>query len=85
MAGWTRADALHVYSIILSMMLEKGDREKSIRSMRGWWVNWMKLEGGRGEGFIIRRSGESGKGQKGEVEGPAREPDVKKYFEGVME
>lgn len=87
MPAWTRADALHVYTVVLGMMADGGSgREKSIRSVKGWWVNWMRLGGGRGEGFVVRRSGDVGKaGQvKGEVEGTARgEVDVDKYFEGV--
>ncbi|KAF8544076.1 hypothetical protein BDD12DRAFT_817892 [Trichophaea hybrida] len=77
--GWSRADALHVYMVILGMLQERGDRERSVRSMKGWWVNWMKLKGGRGEGFVIRRAGEG----KGEVEGVSQR-DVKKYLEGLV-
>ncbi|KAA8895484.1 hypothetical protein FN846DRAFT_911707 [Sphaerosporella brunnea] len=78
--GWTRAEALHVYTIILGMMQQKGDRERSARSMRGWWINWLKLDAGRGEGMVVRRAGEG----KGDVDG-VPQGDVKKFLEGLAE
>ena len=48
--------------------------------MKGWWINWMKLDGGRGEGFVVRRAGEG----KGEVEGAVSQMDVKRYLERLV-
>jgi hypothetical protein len=62
------------------MLQERGDRERSVRSMKGWWINWMKLDGGRGEGFVVRRAGEG----KGEVEGAVSQMDVKRYLERLV-
>jgi hypothetical protein len=49
--------------------------------MRGWWINWLKLDGGRGEGLVVRRAGEG----KGDVEGGGSQGDVKKFLEGLAE
>jgi len=40
----------------------------------------MKLDGGRGEGFVVRRAGEG----KGEVEGAVSQMDVKRYLERLV-
>jgi len=83
-AGWSRADALHVHTVILSMLQERGDRGESVRSMRGWWVNWCKFDGG--EGLVVRRAGEGGRAGSGDggVEvGAGAAVDVKRYFEGL--
>ncbi|KAI5857095.1 hypothetical protein BZA05DRAFT_428672 [Tricharina praecox] len=80
--GWSRADALHVHTVILSMLQERGDRERSVRSVRGWWINWCKFEGG--EGLVVRRAGEGKAAGAGGVDvGAGAAVDVKRYFEGL--
>jgi hypothetical protein len=76
--SWTRTDALHLYTILLGMLQERNDlgsKERTVRSARGWWVSWRKLD--EGEGVLVRRAGEK---KSGEVESR----DVKQYFQGLM-
>ncbi|KAI5778199.1 hypothetical protein EDC01DRAFT_363061 [Geopyxis carbonaria] len=79
--GWTRTDALHVYTITLGILVEKrtdqSNKERSIRSARGWWVNWRRFGGF--EGIVVRRAGES----TGEVEG-TDVIETQKYFEELI-
>jgi hypothetical protein len=93
---WTRTDALHVYEIMLGVIIEcggirkrggcgsegGGSRERSVKSTRGWWINWLRLEGGV-EGFIVRRVGEKGMQVNGENSGQGV-LDAKKYFESLV-
>ncbi|KAH7125119.1 hypothetical protein B0J11DRAFT_527597 [Dendryphion nanum] len=45
--GWSRVEALHVYSHILSTVSESrsnGEKiEQTCKTSRGWWVAWMRL------------------------------------------
>jgi len=93
-AGWTRADAFHVHALILGILGETGgdisERERSVRSTKGWWVNWMRLDGGV-EGIIVRRAGEKKVtdaaaglvGASGTGAG-AGGIDIRSYFEGLV-
>lgn len=46
-SGWSRVEALHVHSHILSTAVEiqrNGDKiEQTCKTSRGWWVAWMRL------------------------------------------
>ena len=138
--GWTRADALHVYTSLLGMLLPhlwlgdggkgkgeskgkgkgkgkgegkgkdkdkgkgkskgkgkrngkekdggkggwEGEMEKSSRSVRGWWMHWLRLERGRGEGVVVRRAGEGElAGQVDDGDGGSR-LNVGRYLEGLV-
>ncbi|RPA91252.1 hypothetical protein L873DRAFT_1819732 [Choiromyces venosus 120613-1] len=93
-AGWSRADAFHVHALILGILSEttgdRSERERSVRSTKGWWVNWMRLDSGV-EGIVVRRAGErkvtdvaaglvgasgTGAGMGG--------VDIRSYFEGLV-
>ncbi|PWW78730.1 hypothetical protein C7212DRAFT_356132 [Tuber magnatum] len=93
-AGWTRADAFHVHALILRMLSEttgdRSERERSARSTKGWWVNWMRLDGGV-EGIVVRRAGDKKVtdvaaglvGASGTGAG-AGGIDIRSYFEGLV-
>ncbi|KAG0136567.1 hypothetical protein HOY82DRAFT_550301 [Tuber indicum] len=93
-AGWTRADAFHVHALILGILSETAgdrlERERSARSTKGWWVNWMRLDGGV-EGIAVRRAGENKAtdaaaglvGASGTRAG-AGGIDIRNYFEGLV-
>jgi len=52
--------------------------------MRGWWINWCKVEGG--EGLVVQRSGEGKAGGPAGVEvGAGAVLDVKRYFVEMRE
>lgn len=47
--GWSRAEALNVHSSVLDMYASRrvrNERERSIKTGRGWWVVWMRIGGG---------------------------------------
>lgn len=76
---WTRSDAVHVYNLIVRVLEERKKdpelREASVRSTRGWWVNWVKVHGGCG--VVVRRGGE----KKDALEGAG---DVRVYIQGLL-
>ncbi|CCX34972.1 hypothetical protein FPQ18DRAFT_404922 [Pyronema domesticum] len=83
-AGWTRQDALHVYQMLLSLRDGNGDqRERSVRTTKGWWGYWMKLE--EGEGFYVKPAslgkGKAGVGEADVAAGTGG--DVKRVLEGL--
>jgi hypothetical protein len=92
-AVWTRADAFHAHSLILRILSEttndRSEIERSARSTKGWWINWMRLDSGE-EGIVIRRAGE----KKGTDLAAGLVPsgtgsgtggiDIRNYFEGFI-
>lgn len=81
---WTRVDAFHVHTLILGILSEtmrdRAECERSARSTKGWWINWMRLEGGE-EGVVVRRAGEK---KADLVAGAGAGVDVRKYFESLV-
>lgn len=88
-------DAFHVHTLILGILGETmgdcAEQERSARSTKGWWINWMRLEGGE-EGVVVRRAGEkkmdlaaglAGAGGTGAGAGVGG-VDIRKYFEGLV-
>ncbi|KAH0613266.1 uncharacterized protein H6S33_009646 [Morchella sextelata] len=87
-SGWTRAEAFHVHTLILGIlgetMRDRAEQERSARSTRGWWINWMRLEGGE-EGIVVRRAGEKKSDlAAGLGGGGAGGGDIRRYFEGLV-
>lgn len=72
-------DAVHVYNLMLKILEEKMKdgclKEESMRSTRGWWVNWVRFKGGNG--VVIRRAGEK-------MDGSDSAGDARAYFEGLV-
>ncbi|KAH8150511.1 uncharacterized protein LAJ45_05206 [Morchella importuna] len=91
-SGWSRAEAFHVHTLILGILCEtmrdRAEQERSARSTRGWWINWMRLDGGE-EGIVVRRAGEkksdlTGGGAGGGAGAGAGGGDIRRYFEGLV-
>ncbi|KAL7274412.1 hypothetical protein RUND412_002687 [Rhizina undulata] len=76
-SGWSRVDALHVYTLLLGMLSDTagdpGERERCARSTRGWGVGWIRLPGGE-EGMVVRKGGEEGGGMG----------DLGRHFKGLI-
>lgn len=86
--GWTRVDAFHVHTLILGILSEtrsdRAERERSARSTKGWWINWMRLEGGE-EGIVVRRAGENKVDlMTGAGAGVGVGVDFRRYVEGLV-
>ena len=48
--GWSRAEALNVHSSVLDLYTSGrggGERERSVKTGRGWWVVWVRIGVGR--------------------------------------
>lgn len=74
-----------ILGILNETMSDQAECERSARSTRGWWINWMRLKGGE-EGVVVRRAGEKKAdlvtGMMGAGAGAG--VDVRKYFEGLV-
>ncbi|TGZ84849.1 hypothetical protein EX30DRAFT_10677 [Ascodesmis nigricans] len=57
---WTRAEALHVNTIVLAMLTDTSAHknntgQKSVRSNRNWWIHWLRTD--EGEVLLVKRPG----------------------------
>ena len=78
-SDWTRIEALNVHTQILNTYIAtrrlKGELERTVKTGRGWWVLWMRVQGkvtadaddaentgGPKEAVLVRRAREDGSG-----------------------
>lgn len=74
-----------ILGILSETMSDRAERERSARSTKGWWINWMRLEDGE-ERIVVRRAGERKADLMagGAGGGTGSGVDVRKYFEGLV-
>ncbi|KAI5813386.1 hypothetical protein BZA77DRAFT_321377 [Pyronema omphalodes] len=81
-ANMTRQDALHIHQMLLTLRDHNGNmKEKSVRTVKGWWGYWMKLE--NGEGFYVKPAPPPGQGKGRETDAATGMGDVRRVLEGL--